>query len=60
MADLFRAFMWFYDNWHLRKNATLQWRALAAWNVLLVVAGTFLMVCGVSYLEVPVIQIMSS
>lgn len=52
--------MWFYDNWHLRKNATLQWRALAAWNVLLVVAGTFLMVCGVSYLEVPVIQIMSS
>ncbi|KAJ5339535.1 transmembrane amino acid transporter protein-domain-containing protein [Penicillium brevicompactum] len=39
--------MWLYDNWKSgREQPNLKWIFLSAWNVLIIVGGTFLMVAG--------------
>ncbi|KAJ9093042.1 hypothetical protein QFC21_006533 [Naganishia friedmannii] len=40
-------FMWFYDHWEERRtNKTWKYRALVAWNVFQIVAGSLIMVAG--------------
>jgi len=43
-ADLQGA-MWLYDNWS-RPNRNLSWKLLAAWNILIIIVGFFLMGVG--------------
>ncbi|RMJ21592.1 hypothetical protein PHISP_07536 [Aspergillus sp. HF37] len=39
--------MWLYDNWKDgRAKPTLRWALLAAWSVLIIILGSFLMVAG--------------
>lgn len=41
-------FMWLFDNWARRKtDASLRYRALLGWNLLVIAIGSFLMVAGV-------------
>lgn len=41
--------MWMYDHWEERKvNKSFKYRLLFAFNVFQIVAGTFIMVAGVS------------
>ncbi|KAL4909135.1 hypothetical protein BDW74DRAFT_187465 [Aspergillus multicolor] len=38
--------MWFYDNWEARDSRNWKWLSLAAWNVFIIVAGTFMTIAG--------------
>ncbi|CAG8003410.1 unnamed protein product [Penicillium olsonii] len=39
--------MWLYDNWKAgREKPTFRWGFLSAWNILIIVAGTFIMIAG--------------
>lgn len=39
--------MWLYDNWKSgREQPKPKWIFLSAWNVLIIVGGTFLMIAG--------------
>lgn len=41
--------MWLYDNWARRhSDKSLSYRLLVAWNMAIIVVGTFLMISGVS------------
>ncbi|KAJ5231276.1 amino acid transporter [Penicillium citrinum] len=39
--------MWLYDNWKQgRENATLKWALLSAWNIFIIIIGSFVMIAG--------------
>lgn len=39
--------MWLYDNWKQgRENPSLKWALLSAWNIFILVIGSFVMVAG--------------